>query len=90
MHASIDDIAILRIELEGIEPLIWRRLAVRTSINLKAKQLNRRALDSLYNADIVAVGMFKISISLENSGPRWIPEIYEIVAGPTRDELYAA
>ena len=55
-----------------------------------AKQLNRRALDSLYNADIVAVGMFRISISLENSGPRWIPEIYEIVAGPSKDELYAA
>jgi hypothetical protein len=55
-----------------------------------AKQLNRRALDSLYNSDIVAVGMFRISISLENSEPRWIPEIYEIVAGPTKDELYAA
>ena len=55
-----------------------------------AKQLNRRALDNLYNSNIVAVGMFKISISLENSGPRWIPEIYEIVAGPTKDELCAA
>ena len=55
-----------------------------------AKQLNRRALDSLYNSNVVAVGMFKMSISLENSGPRWIPEIYEIVAGPTKDELYAA
>jgi hypothetical protein len=31
-----DDIAVLRIELENIEPLIWRRVAVRTSINLKA------------------------------------------------------
>ncbi len=31
-----DDIAILRIELEDIEPLIWRRVAVRTSMNLKA------------------------------------------------------
>jgi hypothetical protein len=30
-----DDIAILRIELEDIEPLIWRRVAVRTSLNLK-------------------------------------------------------
>lgn len=30
-----DDIAILRIELEDIEPLIWRRVAVRTSMNLK-------------------------------------------------------
>jgi len=31
-----DDIAILRIELEDIEPLIWRRVAVHTSMNLKA------------------------------------------------------
>ena len=31
-----DGITILRIELENIEPLIWRRVAVRTSINLKA------------------------------------------------------
>jgi hypothetical protein len=54
------------------------------------KQLNRRALDRLYNSDVVAVGMFKISISLENSGPSWIPEIYEIVVGPSKEELYAA
>jgi hypothetical protein len=31
-----DDIAVLRIELEDIKPLIWRRVAVRTSMNLKA------------------------------------------------------
>ena len=37
MTASSEDaIAILRIELEDIEPLIWRRVAVRTSMNLKA------------------------------------------------------
>ena len=29
------DIAILRIELEHIKPLIWRRVAVRSSVNLK-------------------------------------------------------
>ena len=29
-------IAILRIELEDIDPLIWRRLAVHTSMNLRA------------------------------------------------------
>ena len=34
--ASVEDIAILRIELEDIKPLIWRRVAVRTSMNLKA------------------------------------------------------
>ena len=29
-------VAVLRIELEDIEPLIWRRVAVPTSMNLKA------------------------------------------------------
>jgi hypothetical protein len=33
--SSDDTIAILRVELEGIEPLIWRRIAVRTSMDLK-------------------------------------------------------
>ena len=33
--AGSDDIAVLRIELQDIEPLIWRRVAVRTSMNLK-------------------------------------------------------
>jgi hypothetical protein len=32
--ASADEIAILRIELQGIEPLIWRRVAVSTAMNL--------------------------------------------------------
>jgi hypothetical protein len=31
-----DAIAILCIELENITPLIWRRFALRTAINLKA------------------------------------------------------
>ncbi len=31
-----DGVAILRIELERIEPLIWRRVSVRTSMNLEA------------------------------------------------------
>jgi hypothetical protein len=30
-----DQIAIIRIELEGIEPLIWRRVAVRTVIEFE-------------------------------------------------------
>jgi hypothetical protein len=36
MTGSKDAIAILRIELEDIAPLIWRRVAVRTSVNLTA------------------------------------------------------
>jgi hypothetical protein len=31
---NAEQIAVLRIELEGIEPLIWRRVAVRTDISL--------------------------------------------------------
>jgi hypothetical protein len=34
--SSSDAIAVLRIEIEYIEPAIWRRVAVRTSMNLKA------------------------------------------------------
>lgn len=34
--SSSDAIAVLRIEIEYIEPLIWRRVAVRTSMNLLA------------------------------------------------------
>jgi hypothetical protein len=55
-----------------------------------AKQLNRRAFDDLYNSDIVAVGLFKVLIALESDGPRWTPEIHQIVAGPTKSELYTA
>jgi hypothetical protein len=36
MTASDDRIAVLRIELQDIEPLIWRRVAVLTSMNLRA------------------------------------------------------
>ena len=36
LPASKDAIATLRIEIKYIEPLIWRRVAVRTSMNLKA------------------------------------------------------
>ena len=32
--ASADEIAVLRIELQGIEPLIWRRVTVSTSMTL--------------------------------------------------------
>ena len=34
--STTDTIAVLRIEIEDIEPLIWRRVAVRTSMNLSA------------------------------------------------------
>ena len=32
--ATVDEIVVLRIELQGIEPLIWRRVAVRAGLNL--------------------------------------------------------
>jgi hypothetical protein len=55
-----------------------------------AKQLNRRAFDDLYNSDIVAVGVFKVLIALESDGPRWTPEIHQIVAGAPKSDLYTA
>jgi len=32
--SNADNIAVLRVELQNIEPLIWRRVAVRTAMNL--------------------------------------------------------
>jgi len=32
--ARADEIAVLRIELQGIEPLIWRRVAIRTDMSM--------------------------------------------------------
>jgi len=55
-----------------------------------AKQLNRRAFDGLYNSNLVAVGVFKILVALNNDGPRWTPEIHQIVAGATKSDLYTA
>lgn len=37
--ADADEIAILRIELEGIEPLIWRRVSVQTLTSLSELHL---------------------------------------------------
>ena len=33
--SDADEIALLRIELADLEPLIWRRMAVRTATNLQ-------------------------------------------------------
>jgi hypothetical protein len=52
-----------------------------------AKKLVRRALDDLYNPDIVAVGTFKASFSSAYGGPRWIAEIHLIVAGAKKEDL---
>jgi hypothetical protein len=55
-----------------------------------AKQLNRRALDKLYNPNIVAIGTFKLVPPVDQSGDQWQPEIHLIVAGATREELERA
>jgi hypothetical protein len=61
-----------------------RRSGALTAVSIKAaEQLNRRALDSLYTAGIVAVGSFKVAV-LDDE---WVPEIYQIVAGATRSDL---
>ena len=55
MPASIDDIAILRIELEGIEPLIWRRIAVRTSMNSEGLTQRDPGCDGLAGLSLVGI-----------------------------------
>jgi len=55
-----------------------------------AKQLNRRALDSLYDCGIVAVGTFKVAPSPPHDTKRWICEIHQVVAGSLTHELERA
>jgi hypothetical protein len=55
-----------------------------------AKQLNRRALDSMYNPELVAAGTFKVSLAPEYLEPHWICEIHEIVVGAQKDDLEKA
>jgi hypothetical protein len=52
-----------------------------------AKQLNRRALDRLYNTDLIAVGTFKASPSPSHEAKRWICEIHQVVTGVRKDDL---
>ena len=52
-----------------------------------AKQLNRRALDRLYNTDVIAVGNFKVAPSPSHEAKRWICEIYQVVAGAKKEDL---
>jgi hypothetical protein len=50
-----------------------------------AKQLNRRALDSLFNPDLVAIGTFKVGPATLASKVLWVAEIHELIAGAERD-----
>ena len=53
-----------------------------------AKQLNRRALDSLHDTRIVAVGTFKAApAGVVHGWKRWITEIHQIVAGVQQEDL---
>jgi hypothetical protein len=47
------------------------------------KKLNRRALDSLYNPGLVAVGTVKVSVA----NGAYVCEIHQIVAGAEQDDL---
>ena len=53
-----------------------------------AKQLNRRALDTLHDTRIVAVGTFKAApAGVVHGWKRWISEIHQIVAGVQQEDL---
>jgi hypothetical protein len=53
-----------------------------------AKQLNRRALDTLHDTRIVAVGTFKVApTGIVQGWKRWICEIHQIVAGVQQEDF---
>jgi hypothetical protein len=71
---------------------IWAR-PVGELVNVSiaaAKQLNRRALDSLFIPALVAVGRFKVSLNLTHHDPYWLCEIHQIVAGASKEVLERA
>ena len=55
-----------------------------------AKQLNRRALDSIFIPELVAFGTFKVSLAPEYLEPHWICEIHQIVAEAEKSDLEKA
>lgn len=67
-----EDIAVLRIELEDIEPLIWRRVAVRASMNLNTlHQVIQAAMGWLdYHLWEFTAGEHKYGMLLPND-PDW-------------------
>jgi hypothetical protein len=52
-----------------------------------AKKLNRWALDQLYYPDLIAVGVFKVSVAPKHEGGGWKCEIHQIVSGAKKKEL---
>ena len=54
-----------------------------------AKQLSRRALDSLHDTKIVAVGAFKVAPAVPplDDDERWRCEIHQLVAGVKKEDL---
>jgi len=55
-----------------------------------AKQLNRRALDSLYIPSLIAVGAVQIQLGPRHLDPHWICELHQIIVGATKEDLEAA
>jgi hypothetical protein len=68
---------------------VWARPAgeLKGASILAAQKWVRRALNTLFNPDIVAVGTFKVSLSVEYGSIRWIAEIHQIVVGATKEDL---
>jgi hypothetical protein len=70
----------------------WERRAGRLKdVSTAAlKQFHRRALDTLYMPELVAVGMCKVSFGTTTGERRWITEIHGIVAGADKEDLEKA
>jgi hypothetical protein len=72
-----------------VSPDVWLRKAgdLHKASMLAVRQLNRRALDSLYNTNVVAVGSLKVSALPELLPDAWRLEMHQIVAGIERETL---
>jgi hypothetical protein len=54
------------------------------------RQLNRRALDSLHNSELVAIGAVKVGPATLGATELWVAEIHELVTWDEIDTLKVA
>ena len=55
-----------------------------------AKELNRRALNTVHIPELVAFGTFKVSLAPKYVEPHWICELHEIVTDAEKRDLEKA
>jgi hypothetical protein len=57
------------------------------SQHCRREEIEPLALDQLYNPDLIAVGVFKVSVAPKHEGGGWKCEIHQIISGAKKTEL---